>query len=127
MSKFSKSDFKFQLTLPTAFDDAGIYMLDSIREIFDVIGIRFESIKFDFNEYTELEQLITALKAGKCPVVSVPNSYWNQTSKDGSHAMVATGIKKNRRVKFIQMKNSHADNPKEPGKFQLNKLMDHKF
>ena len=115
------------MTLPTAFDEAGIYMLDSIREIFDILGIRLESIGFNFDEYTELKQLIAVLKAGKCPVISVPNSYWNPTSKDGSHAMVATGIKEKKGLEFIQMKNSYADNPDEPGKFQLNKLMDHKF
>ena len=104
------------MTLPTAFDEAGIYMLDSIREIFDIIGIRFESIGFNYVEYTELKQLVVALNARKCPVVSVPTSYWNP-SNIGSHAMVATGIKNKRKSQFIQMKNSHADNPDEPGKF----------
>ena len=74
------------MTLPTAFDEAGIRMLDSIREIFDIIGIQFESIGFHFHEYIEFKQLVAALKAGKCPVVSVHNSYWNPASEDGSHA-----------------------------------------
>ena len=93
-------------------------MLDSIREIFDIIGIRFDSIGFNCVEYTKLEQLVAALKAGKCPVVSVNNSYLNPISKDGAHAMVATGIKNKTGGQFIQMKNSHADNPNEQGKFQ---------
>ena len=99
-------------------------MLDSIREIFDIIGIRFESIGFDFDEFTEFKQLVEALKVGKCPVVSVHNSYWNPASKDGSHAMVATGIKHKRGVQFIQLKNSHADNPNEPGKVQWFELIE---
>ena len=96
-------------------------MLDSIREIFDIIGIRFESVGFNCDEYKEFKQLVAASKAGKCPVVTVPTSYWNPSSK-GSHAMVATGIKNKKGVDCIQLKNSHADNPNEPGKVQRNKL-----
>ena len=81
-----------------------------------MICIRFESIGFNCEEYKEFKQLVAALEAGKCPVVSVPTSYWNPSSK-GSHAMVATGIKNKRAIQFIQLKNSHADNPDEPGKF----------
>ena len=94
-------------------------MLDSIREIFDIIGIRFESIGFKFLEYTKIKQLDAAMKAGKCPVIGVPNSYWNPACTDGSHAMVATGIKSIRGIQFIQMKNSHADNPNELGKSSI--------
>ena len=81
-----------------------------------MICIRFESIGFNCEEYKEFKQLVAALEAEKCPVVSVPTSYWNPSSK-GSHAMVATGIKNKRAIQFIQLKNSHADNPDEPGKF----------
>ena len=100
------------MTLPTAFDEAGIRMLDSIREIFDIIGIRFESIGSNYDEYTEFKQLVAALKAGKCPVIGVD-----------SHAMVATGIKNKRGVQYIQLKNSYADNPNKPGKIQFDKLI----
>ena len=34
----------------------------------------------------------------------------------GSHAMVATGIKEENGIKYIQLKNSYADNPNEQGK-----------
>ena len=98
-------------------------MLDSICEIFDIIGIRFESIEFNYVEYKEFKQLVAASKAGKCPVVSVQTSYWNPSS-NGSHAMVATGIKNKEGVQFIQLKNSHADNPSEPGKVQRYKLIE---
>ena len=96
-------------------------MLDSIREIFDILGIRFESIQLHCDEYTEFKQLVAALQAEKCPVLNVHTSYWNPESEDGSHAMVATGIKNKGGAQFIQMKNSHADNPNEPGKFQIRK------
>ena len=115
----TKSYFEFKLTLPTAFDEAGICMLDSIREIFDVLGIRFESIQLHFDEYTEFKELVAALQAKKCPVLNVHTSYWNPESEHGSHAMVATGLKNEGGAQFIQMKNSHADNPNEPGKFQI--------
>ena len=98
------------MTYPTAFDEAGIRMLDSIREIFDIIGIRFELIGSNYDEYTEFKQLVAALKAGKCPVIGVD-----------SHAMVATGIKNKKGVQNIQLKNSYADNPDQPGKVQFNK------
>ena len=92
-------------------------MLDSIREIFDILGIRFESIRFHFDEYTEFKQLIAALEAGKCPVLNVHTSYWNPTSKNESHAMVATGLKNKNGVWLIQMKNSYDDNSDTPGRF----------
>ena len=81
----TKSYFEFKLTLPTAFDEAGICMLDSIREIFDVLGIRFESIQLHFDEYTEFKELVAALQAKKCPVLNVHTSYWNPESEHGSH------------------------------------------
>ena len=89
-------------------------MLDIICEIFDILCIRFESIGFYYDEYNQFKQMVAAIKTGKCPVIGVQTSYFYQGG-NGSHAMVATGIK-NKRVQFIQMKNSHADNPNEPGK-----------
>ena len=113
--KISKSHLDFQLTFPTPFDEAGIRMLDSICEIFDILGIRFESIGFYFDEFKQCKPLIAAIEAGKCPVIGVPKSLLNPTYKTGIHAMVATGIKKIKGVQCIQMKNSIADNPNEPG------------
>ena len=112
-----KSHFLFQLTFSTAFDEAGIRMLDSICEIFDILGIRFESIGFYYDEYKQFKQMVAAIETGKCPVIGVPTSYFYQGG-NGSHAMVATGIKNKRGVQIIQMKNSHADNPNEPGKIR---------
>ena len=114
------------MTLPTAFDEAGIRMLDSIREIFDIIGIRFESIGSNYNQYTEFKRLVAALKAGKCPVMNVPNACWNP-KQDGSQAMIATGMKSESEAQFIQLKNSFADNPIEQGIIRFNKLKSNHF
>lgn len=96
-------------------------MLDSIREIFDILGLQFESIGFYFDEYTQFKQMVAAIKTGKCPVIGLSTSYLSPGC-DGSHAMVATGIKNKRGVQIIQMKNSHADNPNEPGKVRCKQL-----
>ena len=90
-------------------------MLDSIREIFDILGIDFESIQFKWIKYKNEKDLVDGIENGKCPVVDVLESYFS-SDKDGSHVMVATGIKEENGVKNIQLKNSHADNPNEQGK-----------
>ena len=89
-------------------------MLDSIREIFDIIGIRFESVRFNWIKYINEKDLIDGIKNGKCPVVDVLKSYYSSDT-NGSHVMVATGIKEENGIKYIQLKNSFADNPNEPG------------
>ena len=100
--------------MPSAFDEAGIRMLDSIREIFDILDFEFESIEFNLIEYKSFDELATAVNDGKCAVVDVLKEYYS-ADKDGSHAMVATGIKTENNVKHIQLKNSFADNPNEQG------------
>ena len=82
-------------------------MLDSIREIFDILGISLESIEFKVDEYEDFEELNRAIKAKKCPVVSVSN---------GEHVMVATGI--NPGTREIQVKDSYRDDPRIPGKIR---------
>ena len=66
-----KNDFAFQLILPTAFDEAGIRMLDSVREIFEILTFEFESVAFDFVQYKNFEELTDAIEKGFCPVVDV--------------------------------------------------------
>ena len=90
-------------------------MLDSIREIFDILGIDFEAVRFNWIEYKNEKDLIDGIENGKCPVVDVLKSYYSSDT-DGSHVMVATGIKEENGVKNIQLKNSFADNPNEQGK-----------
>ena len=107
-----------QLTLPTAFDKAGILMLDSIREIFDILDIEFESIGLDLIQFKTFEGFDQAINDGKCPVVDVLTEYYSD-KKDGSHVMVATGIKIIDNVKCIQLKSSFADNPNEQGNVHI--------
>ena len=103
-------------------------MLDSIREIFDISGYRFEAIEFSFEEYHDGKQLVAALKAGKCPVINVPNSYLNPNkNENGSQVMLATGMKNESAAQFIQMKNSYADDPNEQGKIPFCKISSHLF
>ena len=95
-------------------------MLDSIREIFDILGIDFESIQFKWIKYNNENDLVDGIKNGKCPVADVLKSYYSPVSQESdlneSHVMVATGIKEENGVKNIQLKNSFADNPDEQGK-----------
>ena len=100
--------------MPSAFDEAGIRMLDSIREIFDILGYEIDSVEFNFIEYKNLEELAYAINDGKCPVIDVLKEHFT-TENDGSHVMVATGIKNENGVKLIQLKNSFAENPNEQG------------
>ena len=98
--------------MPSAFDEAGIRMLDSIREIFDILKFEFETVDFDLIQYNNFEELASALNNGKCPVVDV-------LGEGGmSHVMVATGIINVNGTEYIQLKNSYADNPFEQGEVQ---------
>ena len=94
-------------------------MLDSIREIFDILGFESDSVGFDFFEYKNFDELTDAFKNGKCPIIDVLRKYLYPGEEYGSHAMVATGIKETNGVKCIQLKNSFADNPNEQGKVQF--------
>ena len=118
------------MTSPSAFDDAGIRMLDSIREIFDILDIKFESVGFKLVEYKNFEELNKAINDDKCPIIDVLEKYLEFdpwcfeilefdlyfSDKNGSHAMIATGIKNKNGIECIQLKNSYAENPNEQGK-----------
>ena len=100
-------------------DPAGICMLNSIRGVLNALGISFADISFDYEEYFETNELVSALENNKCPVVQVFN---NQDSD--SHAMVCTGLIKEiadseTSDRFIQCKNSSRDNPNAPGKLEF--------
>ena len=107
-----------KLMLPSAFDEAGIKMLDSIREIFDISDFDFESVDFELMKYNSFEELAGAINNGKCPVADVLREYIDPAEQDGSHVMVATGIKNENGTDYIQLKNSYADNPNELGRVQ---------
>ena len=97
-------------------------MLDSIRELFDMLFLDLESIGFGFVEYKNFEDVASAINGGKCPVVDVLGTYLDP-KRDGSHVMVATGLNTENGIDFIQLKNSYADNPDEPGKVQFSSLV----
>ena len=106
--------------MPTALDEAGILMLDSIREIFDILDFKFQSVRFNLIEYNSDNKLTNAINNGKCPVVDILKTYLYSSEEEGSHVMVATGIRNQNGVKHIQLKNSFADNPNEQGKVHYN-------
>ena len=114
-------------------------MLDSIREIFDILDIEFESVGFKLIEYINFEELNKAINDDKCPIIDVLQKYLEfdpryfemleylenkgildlyLSDKKGSHAMVATGIKNENGVECIQLKNSYADDPTKQGNVQ---------
>ena len=108
----------FQLIFPSAFDVSGIRMLDSICEIFDILDFKFNRLKSVLIKYKDFKELSDAINDGKCPIVDVLKTHYS-FDKNGSHVMVATGIKNENGVKYIQLKNSFADNPNEQGKVHL--------
>ena len=114
------------MILPSAFDEAGIKRLYSIREIFDILNVEFESVCFDLIEYKNYKDLSYAISTGKCPVVDVTKEYlypsggWKENPvKYGSTVLVATGIKKENDIEYIQLKHSYADDPNEKGKVYI--------
>ena len=104
--------------MPSAFDEAGLRMLDSIREIFDILDFVFESLEFDLIKYNDFEELASAIGNDKCPVADVLRKHIDPTVENGSHVMVATGIQNENGIDYIQLKNSYADSTNEQGKVQ---------
>ena len=103
--------------MPSAFDEAGIRMLDSIREIFDLAEFEFDSVEVDLVRYNYLEELAGAIRNRKCPVADVCKDYIKRGAK-GSHAMLATDIKYEHGIGKIQLKNPYAATRNEQGKVQ---------
>ena len=95
---------------PSAMDDAGLFMLDSIREIFDILGIPFKSVKFNCETYKKLDDLIQAtFVERKCPIIEFPPSDY-----ETSHVMVATGIFNTKEGYFVECKDSKREDPNTP-------------
>ena len=106
-------------------DPEGILMLNSIREIFDLLGIDFESMKFISEKFDTQTSIIDAINnQRKCPAIVGANFDFSTGSVD-AHVMVAAGVKTEtvqqglsvKQEYFIQCKNSYRDDPNEPGKF----------
>ena len=72
-------------------DPAGILMLGSIREVFDVLGIDLASVQFEKLQFGP-DGIIKALdgEPKKCPVVTA--FQWDEDGKTHAvHAMIAIG------------------------------------
>ena len=95
---------------PSAMDDAGLLMLDSVREIFDILEIPFESVKFNCERYNKLEDLVQAtIVERKCPIIEFP-----QSDAKTSHVMVTTGILHTKEGYFVECKDSRREDPNTP-------------
>ena len=97
-------------------DKAGILMLDSIREIFDILGIEFELVKVGYEEHNTLQEFVSAIVlARKCPVIL------DKEDDDNHHAMLATGVFEKEGLQYIECKNSHRENPNQMGMFIISR------
>ena len=109
-------------------------LLKSIRKIFELIGIKPESIKFNKEEFNG-HNLIDALnnEPKKCPVITCADfsDYFKYGSLiKSTTAMVTAGALKgsdflssNNSLAdqwFIKCKNSYGNDPTQPGKIQNN-------
>ena len=120
----------FQLIYPSAIDPAGILMLRSVRIVFEMIGLKPESINFIKEEFNS-NNLVKALtkKPKKCPAIVTLNILGDRSP----HIMVATNAIKGikfipgnlvaafnlRNQWFINCKNSYRDDIDEPGNVLL--------
>ena len=99
-------------------DPAGIYMLNSIRQIFEILDISFDSMNLVAEHYDQTTIINEINVNKKCPVITAADF---SVSPPLIHAMVATGVKSdsiNGRLEYyIQCKNSFRDDPSLPGIF----------
>ena len=102
-------------------DPAGIFMLNSIRQIFEILDIPFNSMNV-VAEHFDQTTIINEINVNKkCPVITAANF---SVSPPLVHAMVATGVKPYwirgpRWENFIQCKNSYRDDPSQQGTFYV--------
>ena len=66
-------------------------------------NFNFESVGFNLVKYKNFDHLVHAINNGKYPVVTVLKERYS-SENDGSHVMVATGIKHKDGVECIQLK-----------------------
>ena len=99
-------------------DPAGILMLNSIRQIFEIVNIPFNSMNFVAEQFDQTTIVNEINVNKKCPVVTAANF---SVSPPLVHAMVATGVKSDSINKileyYIQCKNSYRDDPLQQGTF----------
>ena len=112
-------------------DPEGILMLNSIREIFDLAGIPFDSMKFVAEKFDQSASIIRAISnKRKCPaIVGAQFDFTTRPVTVKAHVMVAAGVKSKtvrnglsfKREHFIQCKNSYRDDQNQSGKFHHTK------
>ena len=101
-------------------DPKGILMLNSIRKIFDIAGISFESMLFIEAKFDDQNSIIDAIdNQGLCP--AIVGAKFDSSAGLMAHVMVAAGVKSETvgslTKYFIQCKNSYRDDPNQSGKF----------
>ena len=115
-----------KLIFPSAIDPAGVLMLRSVRIVFEMIGLKPESIKFIKHEFNA-GNLVKALteQPKKCPAIVT----LNRAGDRSPNVMVATNAVKGsdfifedgpinealRDQWFINCKNSYRDDVSQPG------------
>ena len=102
-------------------DPQGILMLNSVREIFNIVGISFESMKFIARKFDNQNSIIDAIhNRKKCPAIVGAKLDFSTGSIDCIHVMIASGVKSETvgasTKYFIQCKNSYRDDPNISGK-----------
>ena len=102
-------------------DPQGILMLNSIREIFDIAGISFESMLFIEAKFNDQNSIIDAIDNQRlCPAIVGAKFNFSTGSIDCIHVMIASGVKSETvgasTKYFIQCKNSYRDDPNISGK-----------
>ena len=120
--------YSIKLVHSSAIDPEGILMLNSIREIFDLIGIKFDSMKFVSEKIDQPMSVIRAINnQRKCPaIVAAKFDFTTRPISVNAHVMVAAGVKSKtirqglsfKRENFVQCKNSYRNDPNQAGKFQ---------
>ena len=100
-------------------------MLNSIREIFDALGLHFESMQFVQEKFDTQRSIIDAINnQKKCPAI-VGAKFDFSTGSVDAHVMVAAGVKTEtvqhgssvKQEYFIQCKNSYRDDTNQSGIF----------
>ena len=110
---------------PSALDVKGILMLNSVREIFDLVGIDFETTSLILEKFDTQKSIIHAIDKRKRPAIVGAKIDLLSGTVWCTHAMVATGVKTEhvligssvKQQHFIQCKSSDREDPNQPGKF----------
>ena len=111
------------MIFPSAFDEAGLLMLQSIHNIFFQIGLSMHSVTNFLVHLSDCQKLRKHLSKPKfiCPCIVAYqfNNFPNDLHDINAHVLVATGLKTElidgKPEIFVQCKNSYRDDASEPG------------